>query len=160
MSNDTSTDLDFLTADFADLPIAAAYRIPPSGFYTFSVTAEFGQSKKGNAMITASYKVLEVTQVADAAEADQVVVDDKFQSYFTWDNKWGLQSLQEFLGPFVKHFGTGKLQELVVSEQNPNAYIKEVVFVAKLKRTPRKDKDTKAIIDGEYNFKFSDVTVA
>ena len=156
----TSTDLDFLTADFADLPVAAAYRIPPSGAYTFKVTAQYGMSKGGNAMITANYEVLEVTQVTDANEASQVVEGDKFQSYMTWGNEWGLKALQEFLAPYVKHFGTSKVNELVVSEQNPDALIKDVVFVAKLKRTPRKDKDTKQIIDGEFNFKFTDVTIA
>jgi len=157
----TSTDLDFLTADFSDLPISSAYRIPPTGVYTFKVSAVMGVSKSsGNAMITANYEVREVTQVADPAEANQVVPEDKFQQYFTWGNEWGMKSLQEFIAPFVAHFGTGKLNELIVSDANPNGMINDVIFVAKLKRTPRKDKATKAVIDGEFNVKFTDVTIA
>ena len=157
---DTSSDLDFLTADFTDLPVAAAYRIPPSGVYTLGVSAKFGQSKANKPMIVVEYDVKEIISVANASEEKDVVIEDKFNSYLSWGNEWGMKALQEFLKPYVAHFQTGRLQELIVSDNNPDAMIKDLTIVATLKRTPRKDKDTKQIIDGEYNFSFTEVTIA
>lgn len=156
--SESNLDLDLLTADFADLPVAASYRIPPSGAYRFKVTGKFGASKAGKPMVTTDYEVLEVINQADANE-QAAVVGDKFSQYFMWGDERGMGDIQGFVAPFVKHFGVSRIGDLLVSEHNMNGLIKDVEVVCVLKRTPRRDKVTKAIVDGEYFVNTRDVQV-
>jgi hypothetical protein len=158
MTESTVTDLDLLTASFDDLPVAAAYRIPPTGVYGFKVSASFGKSKAGKAMVTANYEVTEVVQQADMTE-QAAVIGDKFSEYFMWDTPRGQEGLQSFLAPYVKHFQVSQLSQLLSTESNPGQLVTDLSIIAKLKRTPRKDKDTKAIIPDEYFVNISDVQV-
>lgn len=162
MSTETNTfDLDLLTADFGDLPESATYRIPPTGVYGFKVTASVQMSKKSNPMVVAAYELLFIEKVQDGETAP--IVGDKFSSYMTWNNEYGMKALREFLAPFVKHFNTGAITQLCGTLGNAEApgepgLITETTFVAAFTRTPRKDKGV--IVDGEYNFRFRDVTIS
>lgn len=153
--NAALTDIDsLLDASMDDIDDLPPVGVPPTGHYTFNVTATREQSNKegGNEYFKFAYEVVEVNEIKDEAEASQAAVGMKFSQMFSpfkkdgSINEYGVGFLKEAVAPFSAHFGTSKMGETI--EQ-----INGVVVAATLTR--KKDKKD----EDRWNFNLKDVTV-
>lgn len=161
MTNAAIADFDALMdAQMDDIDDLPPVGVPPSGHYTFSVSAErvdptdadLAKDKNKKPYIKFFYTVVEINELQDEDEAAQAAVDQKFSQIFSpfkkdgTQNEWGLGFLKEACAPFAAHFGTNGIGETL---QN----IKDVTIAAELtRRADRNDPE-------RYNFSLKNVTV-
>lgn len=153
-TNAAFADMDaLLAANMDDLEDLPPMGVPPTGFYTLSVTCNRKPNKdKTGEYFEFAYEVVEVGEVKNAEEADQAAVGMKFSERFSpfkkdGDvNEWGIGFLKEACKPFQQHFGVQTVGEVV-------QMINSVVITAELsRRADKKDPE-------RFNFSLKNVIV-
>lgn len=153
-ANAAFADMDaLLAANMDELEDLPPMGVPPTGFYTLSVSVERKPNKeKTGEFFQFTYEVVEVGEVKNAEEADQAAPGMKFSDRFSPFKKdgdvntWGIGFLKEACKPYQAHFGTATVGETLMN-------INSVVITAELTR--RADKN-----DPErFNFSLKNVIV-
>lgn len=134
--------------DLAELP---SYTPPPTGSYNLAISVGMKVVNKKPA-VEASFKVRDIVEVADAAEAEQVKPGQEFSILFILRkddgsaNEFAEGKMREFLGELAPHFNTNNIKDLVggmVKEWEATATVKRKV---NRKDADRFDVDVKDIV--------------
>jgi hypothetical protein len=148
---------DLLAAGMDDIDELPPLAIPPTGNYTVKVTIERKEVSGKDALVT-SYSVVEIGEVADEAEASEVVIGQQWQNgcYVKKKdgkpNETGIAMFKTSLVPFAQHFFPDTYKSVAIGEVVGK--VQEVLVNMSLRRVQRKDAD-----EGEYNFRIKSLIV-
>ena len=148
---------DLLNATMDDIDELPPLAIPPTGNYTCAVTIERKEVSGKDALIT-TYKVVEIGEVADPAEASEVVIGQSWQNgCYTKKrdgktNEAGIAMFKTSLVPFAQHFFPDTWKSTSIGDITSK--VQDTVCNLALRRVQRKDAD-----EGEFNFRIKSLIV-
>ena len=156
MTNKTEMNFDDILDqsidDLADLP---EFKIPFTGMYRLTVTAETKEINKKPAVAT-HFVVVDLIELADSSipEEERSKPGDKFDiAYILKDdegnkNEIGEGSMKKFLLPFHEHFGDKSIRNVIMTH-----LATPVSITAKVERRERKKEE------GKFDARISDVVI-
>lgn len=152
MNDIFDTLLDKSLDDLADLP---EFKVPDTGVYKLSVTAEMKEINKKPAIV-AKFKVRELVELEDSSipENERSKAGDGFDVPFMLRNEDGTPNelgegrFKEFCAPFSAHFEEKNLRVLITEKMNS-----PVDITAKVKKVARKSDAEK------FDARVSDISI-
>jgi hypothetical protein len=148
---------DLLNATMDDIDELPPLAIPPTGNYTVKISIDRKEVNGKDALIT-SYVVVEIGEVADEAEASEVVVGQQWQNgcYVKKSdgkpNETGIAMFKTSIVPFAQHFFPDNWKQVTIGEITGK--VQETLANLSLRRVLRKGG-----ADDDYNFRVKSLIV-